>query len=78
MEKIVLPPNLSVISRSLFRDCISLSEVVFPTEVSDIEAFAFHHTGIKNIVLPDSINAAGEYNQEIKGETNVEIIPVSA
>ena len=30
------------------------------------------------IKIPDSVKTIGEYNQEIKGKTNVEIIPVSA
>ena len=33
---------------------------------------------LETITLPNSITTIGEYNQEIKGETNVEIIPVSA
>lgn len=31
-----------------------------------------------NTNIPKSSNILGEYNQEIKGKTNVEIIPVSA
>ena len=33
---------------------------------------------VRNLVIPNSVTRIGEYNQEIKGETNVEIIPVSA
>ena len=33
---------------------------------------------VTSVVLPESIATIGEYNQEIKGETNVEIIPLSA
>ena len=33
---------------------------------------------LESIVIPQSVSNIGEYNQEIKGETNVEIIPVSA
>ena len=33
---------------------------------------------IASVTIPDSVTSIGEYNQEIKGETNVEIIPVSA
>ena len=31
-----------------------------------------------SVTIPNSVTTIGEYNQEIKGETNVEIIPVSA
>ena len=34
--------------------------------------------GCKNTIIPNSVTSIGEYNYEIKGETNVEIIPVSA
>ena len=34
--------------------------------------------GCKNTIIPSSVTSIGEYNQEIKGKTNVEIIPVSA
>lgn len=33
---------------------------------------------IDEVVIPEGIVSIGEYNQEIKGKTNVEIIPVSA
>lgn len=33
---------------------------------------------IGDIVIPETVTYNGEYNQEIKGETNVEIIPVIA
>ena len=33
---------------------------------------------LTSIAIPATIESIGEYNQEIKGETNVEIIPVSA
>ncbi|MBQ9561325.1 MAG: leucine-rich repeat domain-containing protein [Prevotella sp.] len=35
-------------------------------------------SGLTNINIPNSVTSIGEYNQEIKGETNVEIIPVIA
>ena len=35
-------------------------------------------SGLTSITIPNSVTTIGEYNQEIKGETNVEIIPVIA
>ena len=35
-------------------------------------------TGLTSVTIPNSVTSIGEYNQEIKGETNVEIIPVIA
>ena len=33
---------------------------------------------LTSVTIPNSVTSIGEYNQEIKGKTNVEIIPVSA
>lgn len=35
-------------------------------------------TEITNLIIPNSVTTIGEYSQEIKDETNVEIIPISA
>ena len=35
-------------------------------------------TSLISVTIGNSVTSIGEYNQEIKGVTNVEIIPVSA
>ena len=35
-------------------------------------------SGLTSLTIPNSVTSIGEYNQEIKGETNVEIISVIA
>ena len=50
-----------------------------PNSVTSIGAYAFVRCNtMTSITIPESVTCYGEYNQEIKGETNVEIIPVSA
>ena len=50
-----------------------------PNSVTSIGDYAFQDcSGLTSITIPNSVTNIGEYNQEIKGKTNVEIIPVSA
>ena len=50
-----------------------------PNSVTSIGDLAFSDcTGLTSVTIPNSVTTIGEYNQEIKGETNVEIIPVIA
>ena len=50
-----------------------------PNSVTSIGNYAFYGcSGLTSVTIPNSVTSIGEYNQEIKGVTNVEIIPVSA
>ena len=55
-----------------------ITDLVIPKEVTTIGECAFICcTGLTSVNIPNSVTSIGEYNQEIKGVTNVEIIPVS-
>ena len=56
-----------------------IKNVVLEDGVSSIGVCAFYGcSNIETIDIANSVTSIGEYNQEIEGETNVEIIPVSA
>ncbi len=64
---------------SWFSGLTSITKVVIGDEVTSIGSAAFRDcSGLPNITIPNNVTSIGEYNQEIKGKTNVEIIPVSA
>ena len=58
--------------------------LIYETKVAEVTSNPSKYTG--DITIPESVEynsitysvtSIGEYNQEIKGKTNVEIIPVS-
>ena len=57
---------------------LTIPEIVNGYTVTSIDNWAFYGRTITSITIPQTIAYIGEYNQEIKGVTNVEVIPVSA
>ena len=78
ITSIKLPSSLVTIKDSCFLECYRLKTVELPKGLDVIGNYAFAYSGIKDINIPENVKTNGEYNQEIKGKTNVEIIPVSA
>jgi len=78
LSSVSIPSSVKVISAGAFREC-SLSSITLPNSVTSIGSSAFRGcSGLTSVTIPNSVTSIGEYNQEIKGETNVEIIPVIA
>lgn len=74
-----IPLGVTTINSYAFRTCSGLTSITIPNSVTSIDQGAFNGcTGLTSITIPNSVTSIGEYNQEIKGKTNVEIIPVSA
>ena len=56
-----------------------VEKIIIGDGVTSIGNFAFYNMkDVTDLYIPNSVTNIGEYNQEIKGVTNVEIIPVSA
>ena len=77
ITKVTLGDKVEVINPGAFNGCTGIKQIEFPNSVKYLSGFS-GCTGIASISIPASVERAGEYNQEIKGVTNVEIIPVSA
>ena len=71
--------SVTSIGCSAFCGCSGLTSVTIPNSVTSIGDHAFREcSGLTSITIPNSVTCIGEYNQEIKGKTNVEFMPVSA
>jgi hypothetical protein len=71
--------SVTRIGSSAFKGCSGLTSVTIPNTVTSIGESAFSGcSGLTSVTIPNTVTTIGEYNQEIEGETNVEIIPVSA
>lgn len=70
--------KVTSIGLGAFSNC-HLTTVDLPGSLTSIRYIAFTFCEmLESIKIPDSVTAIGEYNQEIKGKTNVEIISVIA
>ena len=61
LEEIVLPPNCPVLGEELFTECANLKFVTWPNNVHEIGVKCFEHTGIENLVIPETVETVGEY-----------------
>lgn len=55
LETLILPESLEEIGRSSFAGCGKLTRVYLPSSLKTISVSAFEKTGIKNIVIPESV-----------------------
>ena len=79
LENVTIPNSVTSIGNKAFDGCKALTSITIPNNVTTIADYTFHGCEkLENVTIPNSVTSIGEYNQEIKGVTNVEIIPVSA
>ena len=89
LTSIDIPSSVTSIGKRVFVKCLALTSIKVQIENTKYDSRedcnAIIETasntlvvGCKSSVIPNNVTTIGEYNQEIKGKTNVEIIPVSA
>ena len=79
LTSITIPNSVTTIGEDAFLECSGLTSIEIPNSVTSIGKGTFCDcSDLTSVTIPNSVTNYGEYNQEIKGKTNVEIIPVSA
>ena len=61
LEEIILPPDYAVLGNGLFMECANLKFITWPNNVREIGAKCFAHTGIENLVIPETVEFVGKY-----------------
>ena len=79
LTSVTIPNSVTSIGEEASYGCSTLTSVTIPNSVTTIGKETFDGcSALTSVTIPNSVTNIGEYNQEIKGKTNVEIIPVSA
>lgn len=60
IEKVVLPQTLEYIEYCAFYDCGALTEIEFPASLVSIGSNSFSHTGLIDVVIPDTVSEIGD------------------
>ena len=56
VTSVTLGKNLKIIEEYAFSGCDNLTEITIPASVDSIGAWAFHYTGLKNVIIEDGDN----------------------
>lgn len=55
ISSIAIPNTITKINNHTFGNCINLKNITIPNTVTAITMYAFSHSGIENIIIPDSV-----------------------
>ena len=61
LKEVVLPQGLEEIAANAFGHCSSLTDIYLPYGLTCVEGSAFHCSGLKSIIIPDTVNRITDY-----------------
>ena len=61
LKEVVLPKGLEEIAANAFGHCSSLTDIYLPYGLTCIEGSAFHCSGLKSVIIPDTVNRITDY-----------------
>lgn len=59
IRHITIPTTVEKIKGSAFKECLNLTEIVFPNSVIELGSSCFYQSGLTSIVLPSNITSIG-------------------
>ena len=59
-DPVSIPEGITTIGEGAFKDRKDITEVIFPTSLTEIEREAFAGSGIKSVTVPDNVTSIGE------------------
>lgn len=59
VEKIIMPNSVEAVDAFAFSKFKNLKEIVFSENLSTIRTHAFEYTGLKSVIVPDSVAFIG-------------------
>lgn len=59
LRNINIPRSCTIIDEMAFSFCESLTEIALPNSLKYIKSHAFSHSGLKHIIIPDSVKGTG-------------------
>lgn len=61
LKEVVLPKGLEEIAANAFGHCSALTDIYLPYGLTCIEGSAFHCSGLKSVIIPDTVNRITDY-----------------
>lgn len=61
LKEAVLPKGLEEIAANAFGHCSALTDIYLPYGLTCIEGSAFHCSGLKSVIIPDTVNRITDY-----------------
>lgn len=65
LRAVSIDEGIESIDASSFRNCESLSSIVFPSTLKEIDQFAFYQTSLETVNIPDNVTYLGAYSFSI-------------
>lgn len=78
LKNVTLGKSVRKIGEAAFRDCSGLTQIDFPASLDTICDYAFYHTGIEKLFIPENVASLGTWGLGIRTLKQVISTPTTA